>query len=162
MPDFQIKRKWKLPMPLMAFGYVIFKHYLLIFGGSTSGDKFQDAIYLLNLRDVNKGWKKLIHIKCPIASNYIAVLLKDDKNTVHIFATGNISPNWEDSQRGHYSLPIAGIIGPEYTEFDLSILKGIDITTMDTVNGYIRDYEWNVPREIIDICMVFYFFLSYL
>lgn len=166
LPHYESNKKWKLPMPLQGFGCVIFKHYLLIFGGSTSGDQFIDAIYLLNLNISNRGWRRLYHIKCPIKSNYTAVIMNDHENTVHIFATGNQTPDWQNSVRANYSLPIAQIIGPEYTEFDLSILKGINITTQSIVNGYIQNRNHgtikNMPKEIIDICVIYYFFLAYL
>ena len=74
----EIKPEWKLPTTLYRFGCVIYKHYILIFGGCQwdSVDKpiFHDSIFVLDLEGGDKaGWKELTHIKCPIASKYMAI-----------------------------------------------------------------------------------------
>ena len=137
-PNFEIKPNWNLPEPLEYFGYIIFKHYVLIFGGATTNAKFVDTIYLLDLLPENQGWRKLMHIKCPIASQYRAVLINDENKEpkVHLFTDVNKWPNWTQSQKGNYYLPISKIMGPEYSAFDLNILKVIDakqwILSMDS------------------------------
>ena len=47
--NFYIKQEWKLPMPSFLPGHMLSKHYIIILGGETSGDKFVDAIHLLDL-----------------------------------------------------------------------------------------------------------------
>ena len=167
IPEFEINYKWRLPIPLFAFAAVLYKHYIFIFGGMTSNEKYVDCIYLLDTNNDDQGWRKLSHIKCPIPGSYIATLSKDE-STVHLFTTSNKWPDWQESQRGNYYLPISKVIGPEYLEFDFSILQAVDTTTMDIVNGYIRSEKKEIidyrimPQVIIDICVIYYFFLSYL
>ena len=103
--NFDIKQKCKLSIPIRDCGHILFKNYIIIFGGqSRSG--YLDSIYLLNLNKKNDGWKQL-SVKCPILSHYIAVLAPD--NTVHIITRYN-----KDNKRGHYSLSISAIMGDEY------------------------------------------------
>ena len=111
VPNFNIIQKWKLPMPLYRFGHIIFQNYLLIFGGFTTGKKFVDSIYILDLNNDNEGWKELKHIKCPIPSQYSAVLTNE--MNVHLFAGYN-NVIVSKSQRGHYSLPIRTVLGSQY------------------------------------------------
>ena len=69
------KNEWKLPIGILGCDYILYKHYMIIFGGCTweGNVVFLDSIYLLDLES-NDGWKELHHIKCPIPSKYIAVL----------------------------------------------------------------------------------------
>lgn len=166
VPEFEDKPKWRLPLPLRFFGHVLYKHYLLIFGGITTNNNYIDSIHLLDLDDDNGGWKELRHIKCPHPSVYIATLTGDGiECNVHLFTRINKWPDWKESKTGSYSLPILEIVGPEIREFDVSILKVIDTTTIDIVNGYIRNEQKTmiraVPQEIIDICVIYYYWLRY-
>ena len=104
------KTKWKLPFGNHLCGYILYKHYVIIFGGSTNPQSFEDSIYLLNLES-DDGWKELKHIKCPIKAEYMAVL---SDNHVHLFLGSNQWPNWRDGERGHYTLPISTILGSEF------------------------------------------------
>ena len=48
-----------------------------LFGGSpVEVNEFEDSMYLLDLRS-DDGWKTLVHIKCPLASNYVATISSD-------------------------------------------------------------------------------------
>ena len=165
IPKFEIKPKWTLPIPLCSFGHIIYQDYVVIFGGLTTGKVFIDSIYLLHLNNARQGWRKLSHIKCPMASQYMAVLTHDEDVNVHLFATKNLLGNWKESKTGNYTMPLKTIIGPEYVEFDLSILKVIDGKTISIVNGYVWNEQQGmiqtVPQEIIDICIIYYFFLTY-
>ena len=115
VPEWTTKPEWKLPIPLQNCGYVLYKHYIIIIGGSTTNNQFVDDVYLLDLRSDN-GWKRVRYIECPMPSHYLAILAVDKR--VHIFARGNVLPNWKDSELGHYSLPITTIIGSDVFEND--------------------------------------------
>ena len=92
---------------------MLFNNFLLIFGGKLARNKFSDSIYLLDLNNENNGWNKLDHVKCPIPSQYIAVLTNDLK--VHLFTKYNKpQSNLQNNESGNYSLPIASITGPKY------------------------------------------------
>ena len=52
------------------------------------------------------------HIKCPIPGGCIAALTNDEMN-VHLFA-GHNNKDIKKDHRGHWSLPIAKILGSEY------------------------------------------------
>ena len=52
-----IEKKPALPTGLQECGYILYKHYLIIFGGSDSNDEFVDSIHLLKLQDGDE-WKK--------------------------------------------------------------------------------------------------------
>jgi len=112
---FNTKQQWKLPIPLCGFGHVLFKNFILIFGG-IADRKYLDTIYLLDLKKSNQGWTVLKHTKCPLKSEYLAVLAAGDN--IHLFATLNKYPNWKESERGHYSLPISRILGSNYVYDD--------------------------------------------
>ena len=83
-------------------GYVIFKDYIMTFGGSLARQVYTDAIFVLDLRR-DQGWIELQHIKCPLKSNYRAVL--DGENNVHLMSTSN-----EFDRIEHYSIPIKHIL----------------------------------------------------
>ena len=101
----------KLPKPVHSCGHILYKHYLIIFGGSAAAQKYQDSIFILDLRS-DGGWKKLEHIKCPIAGNYLATIRGN--GDVHLFTLINKWPNWKDTECGHYSLPISELLGPDF------------------------------------------------
>ena len=105
-PKWTMNPKYQLPIPLGHFGHILFKHYVIIFGGN-DGKTFKDSIYSLDLQR-DDGWQKLMHVKCPVASNYIAGLASDNK--VHLYTMVNKWPDWKQSVRAHYSMPISAII----------------------------------------------------
>ena len=115
------KPEWKLPKRIYRFGHVLYKHYIIIFGGNTnksySGFVSENTIYVLDL-NCDDGWEEIKHIKCPLSSNYLAVLTDD--NYVHLITETNVWPNWRDSQRRHYSIHISTILGSKFSN-DLSV-----------------------------------------
>ena len=104
-PEFKLKRG------VYQFGYVLYKHYLIFFGGDIGCGDFVDTIYLLDLNK-NIGWIELQHIKCPMKSKYVAILTMDKH--VHLFSGSNKWPDWPNSERGHYSIPISTILGSQF------------------------------------------------
>ncbi len=81
-------KNWKLINGLDSCGYILYKHYIITFGGQITSDKRTDVIYILNMKDNNNlGWTELKHIKCPIASQYCAIL--DSHNNVRLFTKYN-------------------------------------------------------------------------
>ena len=105
----------KLPRAVEMCGYVLFRHYIIIFGGegtAIQGDKFMDTIYIFDLNKRIQGWKLVKHIKCPIRSKYCAII--DSDNMVHLFTEINRFDNWRKSEYGYYSIPIASIFGDKY------------------------------------------------
>eukprot|EP01084_Bolivina_argentea_P034696 64243_1 len=84
----------ELPTPMANCGYILYNNYVITFGGETHGwfgHMFLDNIFVLNLNNINKGWIKLNHIKCPLKSQYISVL--DKYNNVHLFTKINKCEN---------------------------------------------------------------------
>ncbi len=65
------KRNYKLPIQMFGFGHILYKHFLIIFGGRTKGNKDSDSIYLLDLNNSNKSFKlsTLITNKLTLISN---------------------------------------------------------------------------------------------
>eukprot|EP01084_Bolivina_argentea_P065098 118678_1 len=101
---------YKLPLRVNGCGFVLYKDCIILFGGQTDGDIFLDTIYLLKLNGSNNGWIKLEHIKCPIKSQYIAVLDSNQKY-VHLFTKSNKWPEYKQSVLKHYSILISKIVG---------------------------------------------------
>ena len=110
-PKWIMKEEWKLPIPLAGCGNVLYKDYVIIFGGVTLDADFIDTVYLLDLQK-DDGWEAIQHIKCPIASKYSAVLTSD--NHVHLFTETNKWPAWKMSVSAHYSIPISTILGSKF------------------------------------------------
>ena len=108
--EWTVRNEYKLPMPLYRCGYVLYKSFLVIFGGAPDGD-FVDNVYLLDLDD-NIGWIELEHIKCPIKGRYMAVI--DEDNFLHLFSEVN-HKIWRYSEKRHYSIPISTILGSKYS-----------------------------------------------
>ena len=121
-----VQPQWAFKHTLYGCGCMIFKHWIITFGGKIYDDINEciDTIYLLDLnKDI--GWIKLKHIKCPLKSRYLAVLTHDFH--VHLFSSINKWPNFQDSIVVHYSIHISDIFG--------SIFNG---------NGVGDDtWEWN-------------------
>eukprot|EP01083_Nonionella_stella_P183162 661090_1 len=61
----------------------MFKHYIIIFGGRTTG-QWCDTVCVLNVKSVDDGWIELKHIKCPTPDMYAAVV--DTKENIHILS----------------------------------------------------------------------------
>ena len=101
------KKQYQLKCPLNQCGYILFKNYIITFGGATATDKYTDAIYILNLNK-DHGWIEVKHTKCPIASQYRAVLV--DEHYVHLYTRFNKWPNWQESAIKHYSICIKEIV----------------------------------------------------
>ena len=145
--------QWKLPVGLDQAGCVLYRHYILVFGGSSG--LYQDVIYLLDLSNEDNTWEILKHITCPVPGYYVATLTPD--SNVHLFLGEN-----RDGIRGHYTLPLSTVMGDWYPfQFDLKALKYVDTHTRNIVYGYFRDkYDGileNMPNDIIDICLLYFF-----
>ena len=57
--------------------------------------------------------EKLEHVQCPMKSKYVAILANN--NMVHLYTRGNRWPNWEESVKAHYSIPLSTILGSEFS-----------------------------------------------
>ena len=112
------KTEWKLPEAIYRFGHILYKHYIIIFGGnvldnnSKSGSTNLNGIYVLDMSS-DEGWREIKHIKCPLNSNYLAVLTPD--NFIHLVSEINVWPNWKESKMKHYAIHISTILGSEFT-----------------------------------------------
>ena len=153
------KPNWRLPFANDGCGYILYRHFIVMFGGQDNWYQWLDTIYLLDLTNNDQGWKKLDHIKCPIPSKYLAVLTPD--NHVHLLTDINKWPNWQESNRGHWSISMKDLMGEYYPyRFDLNVLKDVDVKTRDIVYGYFRneqsDINQIIPNDVIDICLVYY------
>ena len=154
MINWTIQSQWKLPKGLNESGFVLYRNYILLFGG-LSDLGYENIIYLLNINGYNH-WQKLEHITCPISGCYVAILTPD--NEIHLFLGYN-----EEEHEGHYLLPLSEIMGKWYpSKFDLDVLKYVDIHTKDIVYGYFRDQSNEfgqrlIPNGVIDICLLYFF-----
>ena len=89
-------------------GYILVHGCIVVFGGSSATNDFSDEICVLDLRrDV--GWVKTKHIRCPMKSQYRAVL--DDDGDVHLITRVNKWPNWKESEIKHYCIGIKQVFG---------------------------------------------------
>eukprot|EP01083_Nonionella_stella_P064469 168014_1 len=118
---------WRCPKPVMRCGYISYKHYVIMFGGSTKRGKM-DSIYVLNVLNENKGWIEVKHLKCPKKTHWLAVL--DRNNDVHLLST---------SERSHFSIAISAILTKDITVNDNEdqkddIKEENDIKTMQTIH----------------------------
>ena len=126
--EWTIKPEYKLKDGIFSCGYILFKDFIVIFGGDDGRD-FHDEIYALDLKR-NDGWVQLKHIKCPLKSQYRAIL--DGDGYVHLFTRINEWPDWKKSDIKHYSMPVK------------HILKDVEMLIM----GYIRMYVFS--KKLID------------
>eukprot|EP01083_Nonionella_stella_P094979 266594_1 len=95
-----LKRRFKLKHPLSNFGYVLYKQYVIIFGGQIGYPSVDtNRIYVLDLEG-HTGWKMIPNITCPVSNSFYAVLAG---NSIHIF-TGWIA-------RKHFSISITDVLG---------------------------------------------------
>ena len=110
--------KWELQPnyafkePIYNFGYVLYMDIIIIFGGVNKNGIYLNTISILNLKDKKTGWIELKHIKCPLKSDYIATITEDC--FIHILSEINQWPDWENSERGHYSIHISTILGSTF------------------------------------------------
>ena len=95
-----LKPQFKLKQPLLDCGCIIYKNYILTFGGQTVNGECIDKIYLLHLKN-NNGWIEIKEFQCPIKSCYRAVL--DTNGHAHLFTYVN--------KEMHYSIDIKPILG---------------------------------------------------
>ena len=110
-----LREEFEVKHGLTSGGYVLFEDYVITFGGDRAvpGDDnsdidVSDDIYVLNLKK-SEGWIKMKHIKCPLGSQYRAVL--DEDENVHLFTRFNKWPNWQESDIKHYSSPVKQVLG---------------------------------------------------
>ena len=99
---------WKLPRPMMNFGYVIYNEFIISLGGMLRSREYSDNIYVLNLNNKEKGWIES-NIKCPHKGQFRAILA--DNEFVHLFNYGR-SSRWGryGRQSGHHSIHISAIL----------------------------------------------------
>ena len=131
-----LQEKYRLKRRASSSGYIIFDHYIIIFGGHEDNGPYMDSIYALDL-ECDVGWIEMKHIKCPLASNYRAVLDGDDN--VHLFTQVNQHP-WQKSEIKHFMICIGEIL------IDVRIL----------VSGYMRVFVFGknlIEEEQYDILM---------
>ena len=91
---------FRLEKGMSGCGYIMYKHFIITFGGYANGEGHIDKIYLLDIEDRNKGWKEILHIKCPAKGEYRAVLTSD--NNIHLFRSTEMT--------GHFSIPLGSIL----------------------------------------------------
>ena len=112
------KKEWKLPKKIYRFGHVIYKDYVIIFGGnmfdrSKSGCyAMLNGIYVLDLQS-NDGWEEIKHIECPLGADYIVTLAPD--NFIHLVTEVTVWPNWEDGEMRHFAIHVSSILGNRFT-----------------------------------------------
>eukprot|EP01084_Bolivina_argentea_P224534 379656_1 len=138
--EWLVKKNYKLKEPAAQCGYLLYKHYILRFGGFYK--EFMDTIYLLDLNQDN-GWIKLNHVRCPMASQYLAIL--DSNNYIHLFTTINKFPKWSDSVNKHYSIAIYAIFRAIYRK-QLQLLSAWN---------FVRQSVHDVAPEIKNLCLSF-------
>ena len=95
---------FKMIKPLKRCGYILYEDFILTFGGYVGRGEWIDNIYILDIRDKDKGWIE-IDAKCPEKSEYRAVLTEN--NDVHLFGA---------SQECHYSIHLSKILPNLYIE----------------------------------------------
>ena len=99
-----LKRLYKLKYGVSGNGYIVYDHYIIIFGGEPAVGIFTDDIWILDLH-TGHGWINKKNIKCPLKSNYRAVL--DDDDEIHLFTTVNSKQN----VIRHFAIDIRQIFG---------------------------------------------------
>ena len=76
------------------------------------GVDFLDDIYVLDLENEDAGWDKVEHVKCPIPSQYLATLTRN--NYVHLLTQVNKWPDWQSGIKAHFSIPISTLLGSKF------------------------------------------------
>ena len=95
--------KYKLKHPMSKCGYIIYKNFIITFGGDIGFYEHIDSIYTLNIGDGVHGWMEVPDIKCPKKSGYRAILTS--KNDIHLFQGFN-----ENDEAGHFSIGLSEIL----------------------------------------------------
>ena len=104
------KKSCVLPYGFIACGHVVWRQWLLLFGGQFGPAQFSNDVYVLNLAQIGKGgarWTKLHHLECPFRSRFHAVL---HRQQLHLFQILSLNDEW----RGHYTLSVPEILGGLY------------------------------------------------
>eukprot|EP01083_Nonionella_stella_P118333 353256_1 len=107
---------WKCNQGVCDCGYLMYKHYIIMFGGATTGNKRLDTICVLNVRSADDGWIELNHIKCPMPSEYHAVV--DTMDNIHILSGYNDKKDCK-----HYSISISSVLKDICTEVAAFLLS---------------------------------------
>ena len=105
--EWKLELKYKLKSGLCCGGCVMYKQYIITFGGEVSLGRFTDKIYVLDLK-CDMGWVELKHIQCPIAGDYVVILDGDDR--IHLFSSINEWPRWQKSVVKHFSISAKEIL----------------------------------------------------
>ena len=96
-----------MPISVYQFGYVLYKNRIILtFGGRNEDNEVIDNIFYIDLLHKSRGWKEC-KIKCPKASTYNAILMKEDE-FVHIV------PFYVD--KDHFSIPINKLLPKKLIE----------------------------------------------
>eukprot|EP01084_Bolivina_argentea_P159274 277413_1 len=70
--------------PLWQCGYVLYKNYIITFGGNLNfGKRVTDRITVIDIYNIDIGWK-ISNMKCPKEQVYHAVV-STDQSSVHLF-----------------------------------------------------------------------------
>jgi len=99
-----------LPMGYVSAGYVVWRQWLLLFGGKYAPSKNSNEVLLLNLAQVEQGearWAKLQHIECPVRSRFHAVLHRQKLHLIQFMTS-------HDEWHSHFMLSMAEIMGGLY------------------------------------------------
>ena len=88
----------RLKFGMYGFGYILYEHYIVTFGGCTVRG-YIDDIFVLDLENTKYGWNRS-YVKCPKKSQYKAIITA--KGEVHLFRCC--------SGPGHYSMPILSVL----------------------------------------------------
>ena len=88
---------YNLPKAIGQFGCIIFKQYMIIFGGGIDNHNVFNDIYICNSTDFK--WKKL-DLKCPPKPGKMYAVLENVD--IHLFLYARYS--------GHYTININNII----------------------------------------------------
>ena len=88
----------------------MYKGFVIVFG--VFGSIYWNSIWVLNLKGKD-GWNRMDHIQCPIKGQFHVVLTGD--NHVHLFAAITNRAKGKESQTGHWSIPVAPILGSRFT-----------------------------------------------
>ena len=89
--------EFKLPRKVTAYGYIMHKHWIIVFGGYT-GSGWIDDIFILDISNKDKGWITA-NIKCPRKSVYRAILTSN--KDIHLV---------DETRCGHYSISLVALL----------------------------------------------------
>ena len=98
---------YTITKPMSGCGYITHKDYIVTFGGYVGCDEYIDTIYILDMKDKEKGWIES-EIKCPEKSTYCAILTTN--NQIHLFQGYNTNRESGGYSTGHYSINLSSIL----------------------------------------------------